>query len=377
MSAWRDITVGMSGLTVTEIRLIRQDSLLLENSTIDTVLGITEWFGAMQAQDLASAKWSYGARIAGLKESDVDAAIRDGQILRTWPMRGTIHFVPAIDARWMLNLTSSRTLAGTQARRERLGLTLRDIERASEVASRELAGGKLLSRSDILQRISDAGVSTEGQRGYHVLWHLSHIGLTCIGPQEGKQQTFALLDEWAPKQRRLDQEQGLAELALRYYRSHGPGPHQELMGWAGITAKDAKAGIASCGDALCNETFDGKQMWMVAGARDVVTQTARQTFHALPGFDEFILGFKDRSLIYAPQFNQAVIPGNNGIFRATIAQDGQAIGTWTRKFKRSGVEMQAVPFTKFTHKQFAGFKAAASRYGEFRDLETHILDVTA
>lgn len=366
----------MTELTADEIRRIRQRSLLLADSSIDSVLGVAQWFGAMQAQDLASAKWSFGARIAGLSEGDVDAAIRAGLILRTWPMRGTIHFVPATDTRWMLELTGVRTLTGAPRRRELLGLTEKDVNRAADVMAGELDGGKALRRPEALRLLAEGGVNVDGQRGYHVLWYLAQIGLTCIGPQDGKQQTFVLLTDWAPKQRKLDHDEALAELSLRYFRGHGPAPQQDLMGWAGITSAAAKAGIAACGDRLVTAPHGGRDFWMVAGAREAAASAADDrapAIHALPGFDEFILGFKDRSLIFEPANAQQVIPGGNGMFRSAIVDSGSAIGTWTRTIKKGRVEVDPLPFKKLTRLQAAGFGRSIRLYGDFLGLESHML----
>ncbi len=124
--------------------------------------------------------------------------------------------------------------------------------------------------------------------------------MTCVGPNEGKEQTFVLLDEWAPEQRALEGEEALAELALRYFRSHGPTTRQDFAGWAGITAAEAKAGIAGAGEALAEAAYDGSSVWMAADlpdrAADVVAGGDAQRVRLLPGFDEFLLGYKDRSI---------------------------------------------------------------------------------
>lgn len=46
--------------------------------------------------------WALGMRTEGVTEPIVEGAINDRQIVRTWPFRGTIHFVTPADIRWML-----------------------------------------------------------------------------------------------------------------------------------------------------------------------------------------------------------------------------------------------------------------------------------
>ncbi|PWU62006.1 winged helix DNA-binding domain-containing protein, partial [Micromonospora globispora] len=113
-------------LTGAQALVLRMTSLLLRPHPVARpadVAGVVEWFGAMQAQDVASGMWSLGVRLPGRTLDDVREALERREALRTWPMRGTVHLVPARDARWMLAVTGVRVLAGAAARRATLGLT--------------------------------------------------------------------------------------------------------------------------------------------------------------------------------------------------------------------------------------------------------------
>src|SRR5690606_10802066 len=97
-AAGRSVTAmatGTKNLSDADVRRARLRSLLLAKGEQRSVLEVAEWFGAMQAQDLASGSWSFGVRCAGITEEDVQAAQERREVLRTWPMRGTVHFVPA------------------------------------------------------------------------------------------------------------------------------------------------------------------------------------------------------------------------------------------------------------------------------------------
>lgn len=230
-------------LSVSDVSRARLVSLLLCDQSLGSASEIVAWFGAMQAQDLASGKWSFGVRIPGSTEVDIDGAIERGEVLRTWPMRGTIHFVPPADARWMLELTGVKALEGAAKRREYLGLDLITVDRAASVLESALAGGRRLTRAEAVALLTDSGIPTAGQHGYHLLWYVSQIGVTCIGPNMGKEQTFVLLDDWAPQQRRLDRDEALVELAFRYFRSHGPTSAKDFAGWTGLSMLDAKRAV--------------------------------------------------------------------------------------------------------------------------------------
>ena len=264
--------------------------------------GVARWFGAMQSQDLASGMWSFGVRLPHFGLADVEASVPEGPVLRTWTQRGTIHFVPAEDTRWMLRTCGSRTLTRAATRREQLGLDTSEADRAIEVMAENLVGGHSLTRAEASDVLERAGIETDGQRLYHLLWFAAQSGVTCIGPNQGKEQTFVLLDEWAPAQTEFDDDEALAELALRYFRSHGPTTRQDFAGWAGITAAMAKRGISGATEALTEVTGVGKQMWLSSELldRQEISGTGKSLqVWTLPGFDEYLLGFKDRSVCHS------------------------------------------------------------------------------
>jgi len=234
---------------VEDLVRVRSASLLLTRGGHRTPSDVVEWLGAKQAQDLASGEWSFGVRCAGLTQADVHRATVDREILRTWPMRGTVHFVPPRDVKWMLELTGVRALRGAEKRRAHRGLTEQIVDRAAQVLHDALSGGRSLTRSERVEVLVEAGVHTASQHGYHLLWYASQIGVTCIGPQQGEEQTFVLLDEWVPDPVQLDHDEALATLAVRYFRGRGPATRQDFAGWTGLTATDARRGIELAGES--------------------------------------------------------------------------------------------------------------------------------
>ncbi|PZF97836.1 winged helix DNA-binding domain-containing protein [Micromonospora endophytica] len=334
---------------------------------LGTVAEVVEWFGAMQAQDVASGMWSLGVRLPGSSHADVHAALERREALRTWPMRGTIHLVPARDARWLLELTGVRALAGAARRREFLGLSEADADRAADVLGTALAGGGRLTRAECVAALTEAGIDGAGQRGYHLLWYASQRGVTCIAPHVGTEQTFALLDEWAPGQHRPDRDEALATLALRYFRSHGPTTRQDFAGWTGLTAADAKRAIAAAGDELATVDVDGVESVLHAPLLDAPRPPADEVL-TLPGFDEYLLGFKDRLLMLDPEHKQAVIPGGNGVFQSTVVVAGRVVGTWKRTVTKTRVTITVRPLVDLDPARRPQVEQALGRYADFLGL---------
>ena len=331
--------------------------------------GVVTWFGAMQAQDLASGLWSLGARLPDHTVADVEAALERREALRTWPMRGTVHLVPPRDARWMLDLMGVRSLAGAARRREFLGLSAEVADRAVEVLGAALAGGGRLTRAECLAALEEAGVPVTGQLGYHLLWYASQCGVTCIAPNVGKEQTFVRLDEWVPDPVVLDREEALATIATRYFRSHGPTTRKDFAGWTGLTMADAKAAVAAAGDSLTTVTVDGQEMLLapvvLATLGTSVERAEGAGVRVLPGFDEYLLGYKDRSMMLAAEHMEAIVPGGNGIFQATVVRDGRVVGTWKRTTTKTKTVVNVFPLVTLSARERTRIERAFDAYAHF------------
>lgn len=351
------------------IRAARMTSLLLDDRPREgrTVAGVVEWFGAMQGQDLASVMWSLGLR-TGLTRDEVGAAFESGEILRTWPMRGTLHVVPGADARWMIAHLGARALRGAEARRQFLGLAEEDADRAAAVLRDALGGGRIMTRAECVSALEAAGIPGAGQRAYHLLWYASQKGVTCVGPQRGKDQTFVLLDEFAPPGPDLDRPSALAVIAERFVRSHAPVSAHDLARWADLTVTDARAGLAAA-DGVVPRTFGGRDLFVteallddaVAGADPTPTLPAR----ALPGFDEFVLGYRDRTAQLDADHERLVVPGGNGVFANTLVLDGHVVGTWRRRELARTVDVLASPFARITARDRRRLAAAVDEYATY------------
>jgi hypothetical protein len=349
-----------------QVPRLRTISQLLARPGPGDPAGVAGWFGAMQAQDLQSGLWSLGVRLPGWDRDAVEAAVASAAVLRTWPMRGTIHFVAATDASWMLATTGVRALRTSSARWRALGLDESTAMRAVEVITQTLEVSGRSTRSQVMQALREAGIDPGGQRGYHLLVYASLLGVTCIGPNEGAEQTFVLLSHWAPEQRDLTGDEALAELALRYFRSHGPTTRQDFMGWTGLTAAQARTAIAAAGDALTPVECDGASLVVAPATLESVDPGP--VVHLLPGFDEYVLGYKDRSGFVPHGRMEHLVPGGNGVFRPTLLVDGIVAGTWSRTITGAGVKVVLSPFEPLPAATREAVQQAAGRYARYLGL---------
>lgn len=324
---------------------------------------VVAWLGALQAQDYTGSLWTIGLRMATATESLIEQAVADRTIVRTWPMRGTLHFVAAQDVRWLLALLTPRRITQAARRHAQLALVETTFARSKEVFVKALQGGKQCTRDELYQALEQAGISTSGQRGYHLLVRSAQDGLICFGVPRAKEQTFALLDEWLPPTKTLAREEALAELTRRYFTSHGPATLQDLMRWAGITTADAKLGLAAAQPDLTKVTAAGHDYWLAHSQPPAANAGAAS--YLLPGFDEYLLGYADRSAMLDPTYAQRICPGGNGVFRPTVVIDGRVVGTWQRTLKRHRVGITLALFNPLTEAQHESLAKEAQRYGAF------------
>ena len=218
----------MNAQAIARRRLVSQQ---IARPACETPAAVVRWLSAVQAQSFLGALWAVALRVPGTTEQDVEAAIAARQIVRTWPMRGTIHFVAPEDARWMLELLAPRVIRGTQSRLRGLEIDAAVLAKSAGILSKALEREQHMTRPGIYAALGAAGIATADSRGLHILGQLSMQGLLCFGPRAGKQPTFALLEQWAPGAQSLPNDEALARLTLRYFRSHGPATIKDFMWW--------------------------------------------------------------------------------------------------------------------------------------------------
>ena len=278
--------------------------------------GVVRHLGAVQAQEYHFAKWGLALRTRGAGAAAVERAFAAGRILRTHVLRPTWHFVTPADIRWLLALTGPRVRAAVASADRTLGITPKVITRANRTLAAALSGGAYLTRAELKAVLAGAGVGVgDTRRLAHVIVHAELDAVVCSGPRRGKQFTYALLDERVPTARLPSRDESLAELARRYFTGHGPAQLADFAWWSGLTLADARAAVTLCGRALVSEEIDGVRYWLAPSARRPVPP--KRAAYLLPPFDEYIIGYRDRSEGRDP-------------FLPLVVLGGRVVGTWRR-----------------------------------------------
>lgn len=343
---------NLSSEQVARMRLVSQGLV----DPLPTVAEATRWLTCTQGQDYPGSTVSLALRSVARSTAAVREAYDAGRIVRSWPMRGTLFAVAAEDLGWILDLTAAQTLKASERRREELGLDAGVLDRAESVALQTLAGPGL-TRSELLDRFTVEGLSVDEGRGYHLIFFLALRGVLCFGPTEGREQRIVLATEWIASgeaagrmrdrtpRRKLDREDGVRELLLRYLRSHGPATVEDFCWWSKIGKIQTRAALADLRPDLLSADVDGREHWMSPDLPDRHAERTRATAAPilLPGFDEIVLGYQDRSAVLTRDEEALVVPGRNGVFKGTVLHRGHAVGTWKKSTRRG----QPVEVTAF------------------------------
>ncbi len=319
------------------------------------------WLGAVQAQDYLGALWAVGLRTRNSTEASIEKALADRSIVRTWPMRGTLHFVAAPDVRWMLELLTPRVISSSRGRFMQLELDDAVLSRSRKLFVKALRDGRQLARSDMYAVLEKAGISTADSRGLHILWRLAHDGLLCFGARAVKQPTFALLEEWIPPAKPMQRDEALAELATRYFTSRGPATIADFSWWSGLPTGVARMAIEMAGNRLAQNIIGGRTLWRGPGA--TASSAASRSAYLLPPFDEYIVAYKDRSDVLKAAHARHVHSG--GMFSPTIVVGGQVSGMWKRTISKAAVKVDVRFLGKVTAAGQDAVAAAAKRYAQF------------
>jgi hypothetical protein len=358
----------MASVTIPAMNALRLATLRLVGSDARTPAEAVRSLLALQAQDFPAVKWAIGTRTPGSTLADVHAAFDDGSVVRSWPMRGTLHAVAAEDLRWILDLTAERTLKGQARPRAERGLDDATIEQAARVARELLQGGGRASRSTFLAALDEGGVPTKEQAGYHVISHLAHSQVICWGPMAGDQQALVLCDEWLPPTPARSRDETLGMFLLRYLQGHGPATLQDFSWWNKLTVSDSKRALDVVRDDLAEMTVEGASYWIPHAELErasAARSRARKSVLLLPAFDEHLLGYQNRSSVLDAAFMPQVVPGNNGIFKPTVVIGGEVAGTWARSGTKAKPVVTTNELKPFSSANLRAVDDECRRYADF------------
>ncbi len=316
-------------------RLVAQGLITRPHTTPASAV---EALGAMQGQDLRGAVASAALRTTTGDMALVLDEIRAGHLVRGYPMRGTVFLMVAADLSWVTELCAAPALWAASNRRHHLGLDEPKVDRARELAVEVLSTAPDgLPRAEFLARWEADGQPTDGGVGYHLLSYLIGEGTLCHGTWNGVEQNIALASSWLPPGNDVatrfngDRTAAIAEWLKRYLTGHGPATIRDFAWWTKLPLREIRAALPDAAVDLESDGAEEPSYWR-PGLLDEVEKVGKAASQPLllPGFDEFILGYQDRTFAMTAEQELLLVPGRNGVFRRAIVADGAVLGLWRR-----------------------------------------------
>ena len=243
--------------------------------------------------------------------------MNQGTILRTHVLRPTWHLVLGTDLRWMLELSSQAVVRASKGSLQRLGLPHELLSQSRRVFENALERGPK-TKDELMGDLAAAGLTVNAMQTMFLLLFAELMAVVVSGPRRGKKVTYDLFDRRVPPSSPLAREEALARLARRYVQGHGPASERDLAWWGGLGLVEARRGLAACRPLLKTTSYHDTEIWYdPEGPVAAVPGTL-----ALPGFDEYIIAFADRT----PVVDNGLESGAwsvNGIFHPVVLHEGR------------------------------------------------------
>ncbi|WP_067881383.1 winged helix DNA-binding domain-containing protein [Agromyces aureus] len=344
---------------------LRSQRLAAPSGTAEEVVRA---LGAVQAENASQSAWAVATRTASPAQDDLAGALADGRVLRLHVLRSTWHYVHADDALWLQELTRPRVMPIFE---QQLQPIADRVEALGEVVEAMLAESPDRTRPEVAAALAERGEELTGQQLMLLLGRLEVLGLVCSGAPRDGEHTYALLADRVPDARRLDRDEALAELALRYFASHGPATARDLAYWATLTVTDVRRGIAAVVDRLDSFEHDGRTYWHASG--DLPTSAAptddEPAGHLLQVLDEMYRGYQDSRWVLDAA---GVVPRAREAAIGMALVDAQLVAAMKRTLTASSVKFAVQPYRGLAPREVDAVEQAAVRYGAFLGLEARV-----
>ena len=352
-------------ITLTNIAHIRLSAQQLLIPSYTTAHDLVSWLGAVQAQEFAQTIWGIGLRLPFRLASEIEQEFNEGRILRTHLLRPTWHFVTAEDIQWMLALTAPRVHAVNKFMYRQTELNESIFRHCNELIIQSLQGGKQLTREELNEVFKQHSIEASSHRLSYIMMYSELNGTICSGAKKGNQHTYALISERITQVPQLSIDEALLELTKRYFQSRGPATVNDFSVWSGLTLTECRKGINSLGKELISYQLEGALYYFTQQQTEISDKPTRMLL--LPMYDEYVMGYKDRSAIFVNRNN--LKPKPKSLHNCIIIWNGQVIGTWKRTVTSKTMNVEYQFFEKLSIEQNLAFEQALEDLENFSKLK--------
>jgi hypothetical protein len=335
---------------------------------------VVRWFGAMQAQEYAHAKWAIAQRCRETGDKQVEANYATGEILRTHVVRPTWHFVHRDDLRWVLDATRHRVHQTNGSIYRAFDVDETTFRRSARVFARALRGGNELNRKELAEVLrKDAGIDAAGVRMGYILMRAELDGVIVSGTIGGKQPTFTAFADRVPEGPSMPREEAMAELARRYFLSRGPATLRDFARWSSLTLAEATAGLSAVRSGFEHRDIEGRAYYFAA--RSTRRSPAPPRIDLIQAYDECIMSYSESKDVLRSDVATRHSPNLN-IYLHAVLLNGRLVGHWKTVFDRKSLTVHAALYRDLNRDERAAMDDATARLSRYFGVDGRWMVVT-
>ena len=328
---------------------------------------------AVQGQQVSALPHALLERTPGAKFSDVTTAFNQLELVRSRPMRGTVHITSAADYHWLRLTLNQRSTYSLRNQLVLGGISETDLETAWQLVKTH-AGEQGIRRKDMFALWVLSGLAVKAQNATSpqappteqarvnrwctlMMWELDRNGLVVEGPMGTNEHRFidatclpaATSAASGYKFDPTNLRAARMEVARRYAYGHGPVSVADLARWTALPVTQARQAL----EDAASDSSDIKQiirvkiekntftpaappkavkeynqlLYMRADLPDLLTDNLSQARRLiyLPAFDELHVGYRNRTCLTDEAGEKLICPNANGLFRPLIVNNGRLI----------------------------------------------------
>lgn len=319
---------------------------------------------AIQAQEYRLMRWAVAMRTRKPSAAAFKRAFDGGRIVRAHLMRGTWQLIAAEDYGWMMDLFAPRAMKVIDGWMKANGINIpaEEYARVSDVLALTAEAGRSVTKEDFEEALAERGIRMDDHRlSYHIR-HAEMTGILCNGDLLPMKASYSLVSEKLGETRHLTDDEALARLAGKYFRSHSPATIEDFIWWTGLPSGLCKKAVASLDGRIRREPFGDREFLTDEDCRTRGFKLGKVLL--VPSYDEYLIGYKSRDIVLAPEYSHRA-HNTSGNFNPIVVFDGKVCGNWKPFGSGADVELFTDPARPGEFEK--ALSAEWNRYLDFRN----------
>ena len=291
----------------------------------------------VQTQIASSAELAIRVRRVTSRPGEVDRALRQGRLIKTWAMRGALHLLKPEEAGAFLSLMAAGRSWERPSWQRYFGVTPKKMDALRGAVRVALEGGPL-TRDELgtavsarrgLRHVGEALGSSWGTLLKPLAWQ----GDLCYGPSQGSRVTFMLPEDaslhWSGVP---DPDEAAPAAMVAYLRAYGPATFDAFGNWlAGgyLGKRQLRNWWGALEQRFAEVDVDGERAHVLAEDVDeLASMSPTAAVRLLPGFDQYVLGPGTDDGHVVPTSRRAAVSRQAGWISPVVVVGGVVCGTW-------------------------------------------------